>query len=221
MTKTYDFNVADTRDFSRNVLPPEAADSPLAPYDVEYRRLLGLYDEAVAELRKIAGRGPEAAEADRRALAQSMAAGKPDPGERGTAELHEQFIAQRRKVTGLADAIDAAYDAMRRAIEEHADGWATALADDAAKTGERIDALLREIDAALARTDGAQNAVKWLERALRLGHRRDLPSQRAGSPSVNLGRTAWPREEVFDAVRACARVSAPSRGPAGYGPGAR
>jgi hypothetical protein len=222
MTTTAHAFALDTgRDFPRNVLPPQTADSPIGEADKEYRRLLVAYDDALDELHRLAARGPEAAENDRAALAQAMAAGRLDPGEKATAKFHDQFVAQQRKVNGLADAIDAAYDALRRAIDEHADAFAHTLAKDSAKAAERIDALLAELADEFTATDRTTHAIKWLGRALRLEHRRDLPSGTGGTTGIQLSTTSWPREQVFDAIRASVRTPRLNRPGASYGPGGR
>jgi hypothetical protein len=220
-TTAHDFALGTVRDFPRNVPPPQTADSPICDADKEYRRLLVAYDDALGELHTLAARGPEAAENDRAALARAMAAGRHDPGYKATAKLHDQFVAQQRKVNGLADAIDAAYDALRRAIDEHADEFADTLAKDSAKSAERIDTLLAELADEFAATDRRANAVKWLERALRLEHRRDLPSGMGGTMGIQLSTTSWPREQVFDVIRASVRTLRLNRPGAGYRPGGR
>jgi uncharacterized protein YukE len=220
-TTAYSFALGTVRDFPRNVLPPQTVDSPIGDADKEYRRLLAAYDDAIDELHTLAARGPEAAANDRAALAKAMAAGRPDPGDKATAKLHDEFVAQQRKVNGLADAIDVAYDALRRAIDEHADEFADTLAKDSAKSAERIDTLLAELADEFTATDRTTHAIKWLERALRLEHRRDLPSGTGGTTGIQLSTTSWPREQVFDAIRASVRTPRLNRPGASYGPGGR
>mgnify|MGYP001054985183 CR=1 FL=1 len=212
----YDFTTDPKRAFPQSLLPPEAADSPIGPFDVEYRRLLALYQGALADLREITRERPETIERDRQALAQAMAAGKPDPGEQATARLHERFVAQKRKVAGLADACQAAYVALRDAIDEHADTFVGQLTAGADTDHERLDALLNELDELLSRTDGARNAIGWLEYAVNAdpNRRGDLPSQRASKPGFLLSTTSYPRDHVYAAIRQAAHVPTELRRPA-------
>jgi hypothetical protein len=83
MTTTDVFNVTTLPDGHSGVVPPEVANyAPLTIPVARFLDLQGRFDAVIAETNALAGRENRAREADRHALAESVAEGDPTPARR-------------------------------------------------------------------------------------------------------------------------------------------
>jgi hypothetical protein len=178
-------------------LPPELHDLDEIR---EYERLRALHATAAVELRDLYGGEHAAREKDKQALAEAMSAGKTDPGDRHLAKLAEKINGQARKVNGLADAAAAVYADVRAVVGERREDL---LADADSALGEaraRLGDLLPQVAEAFDDAASARRLRAWVETATDPERKRGLPSLNSPTPSVRLGGTIWPRDEVLAAL---------------------
>src|SRR5581483_5284953 len=100
---------------------------------------------AVRQAVELVRRQPQAAAADRAALAAAHRAGEPDPGD-ANAEAHEAELEKAiREATGLTDATLLAWQEFKAVFAEHAPRWFQARN---AKKTKRAEALAATIESA-------------------------------------------------------------------------
>jgi hypothetical protein len=189
-------------DVPRHALPPEITDTPIAAAAGEYRRLLAELDTARREFDELEAGRPRAEAADRKALADAMAAGKKDPGNKTQDKLAADLAAVERRITGLADATTAAFRHVREQIDEHGAEWQASL-------GEQLEAARRDLAEHLAAAGGACSEldrlvgrVAWIRDAGNREPGARFPASYAARTrgAVQLGATPWAPADLLAAL---------------------
>src|SRR5215208_3218057 len=111
------FDLRDLSDGYGGQLPSEVGSYPAFEKLAEtFLDLQRRFDTERAAIGALIAEVPGAAQADRHALAVATAANEPDPGSLAVEALAERVTAARRRITGLADALDTAFRALMDAL---------------------------------------------------------------------------------------------------------
>ena len=150
----------------RASVPRLADDSPLAAAVADYRRLLGEHRAVTQEIGRLERERPAAEHADRRVLADALAAGKRDPGDKNQAALAVKIADAQRKLGGLADATSAAVFRLRDQVRGDAGArWRVALDDEVARLRETLDEQLAAAAEAFEKVAMIDASREWLRAA--------------------------------------------------------
>ncbi len=145
-------------------LPPTISNKKVRAAAAEYSRLVGDHQAASSAAHDLEHGRREAVEVDRRAFADALRAGKPDPGQAATEAADREILKTRRREEALAVAVAAARTDLVDAVERHRAEWLSSLEkqrDEArAKMREAVDQLVSSHEE-LAE---AHALVAWLER---------------------------------------------------------
>lgn len=189
----------------------EGAPAPIAKLAAEFSDLRERADAVRRNLADLERRAPEAAAADRRALAEAHRAGNQDPGDEHVEALANQIEEARREAQGLTDACLASWQEFKATFAASAEKWNES---SAVQYGKLRNSVVDEMDdlAGLLTTAAELKAKRtWIAEARKAiagdvvgesGIRRRFPQPRASAgTSIQLGRNQFQVEQVLAALR--------------------
>lgn len=188
-------------------VPAELADHDAAR---EVARLHDVFQDARRQLRSLTSGLADARGADRVALAEAMAAGKPDPGDKALATLRQQIESQQRRVVGLADAWRVAFNRLLKLIAEEGPAWAAQAEADLEAATQPVADGLSELFAALDEVTRLRAWHRWIERACDPGRssRQSLPTAIVGGMPLTVYTTPVSPDVLANAIRSWASPEA-------------
>jgi predicted nucleic acid-binding Zn-ribbon protein len=116
-----------------------------------------------ARLEQLARARAVAVDRDREALAEALAAGKPEPREKDVAKIDLETAAAKRRLEGYSVALDGLDAELAETIELHRPGWLDDCLDRVADAAARFSATVEELDAARVALAEAHALARWLE----------------------------------------------------------
>lgn len=146
-------------------LPPvPITDAKVADAAAAYARLVDENATVAARLAELENDRPAAVEADRRAYADAIRAGKADPGTKAVERLDADLTATRRRSEALAVAVAAAQEELVSTVEARRAAWGAEIDRRVAKDRAEVSKAVEALGAARDKLSESLSLAGWLSR---------------------------------------------------------